>query len=91
MSGTITARELAARLGSLPPADVPALRLLLEIKGAEREGRLDAAYLLERKAEIEAAIQDMGGLDRQLRATMGVIRRCQRVPSVPSKRIPVGL
>jgi hypothetical protein len=91
MSGTITARELAARLGSLPPADVPALRLLLEIKAAEREGRLNTAYLLERKAEIEAAIKSMSGLDQQLRVTMGIIRRCERLPSVPSKRIPVGL
>jgi hypothetical protein len=91
MSEAITPREMAARLRSVPPADVPALRLLLEIKAAEREGKLNADYLLGRKAEIEAAIQDMGGLDQQLRATMGIIRRCESLPSVPSKRIPVGI
>ena len=88
MSKTITPRALAARLRSVQPANVPAVRLLLELRAAQESEAQFADYVQERRAEIEAALS---GLERQLEAMNGVARRCQELPPVPSKCVPAGI
>lgn len=80
----MTGAELAERLRNLPPADVPAVRLLLELQ----EPDVEAAMATARRGEIEAAL---GQLERQLSQTKGIIRRCEDLRPIPSRRVPIGI
>lgn len=79
----MTGAELADKLCDLPPADVPAVRLLLEL-----QAQADVGAAMARREEIESALDQ---LERQLEQVKGVVRRCQALPSVPSRRVPPGI
>jgi hypothetical protein len=76
------AEEIARRLAGLPPADVPAVRLLLEL-----QGETDVEAVVARRKEIEAACVE---LEKQIGAAKGLAERCQGLRPIPSKQVPVG-
>jgi len=80
------ALTLAARLVALPPADVPAVRLYLELQPAAEA--LDAEALEKRREEIEKALD---GLRRQVDQAQGIARRCAELTPVPSRQVPDGI
>jgi len=79
----VTAAGLAARLTGLPPADVPAVSLYLEVK---RTDTLD--IYLARLEEIDQAVAQ---LNRQLDTIKRISAQCQQMPSRPSRIPPPGL
>lgn len=82
----MTASDLTARLGDVPVADVPAVRLLLELQAAAEGG--DVASITSRQQEMEAAISL---LHRQIDQATGVVERCHQLQPVPSRRVPAGI
>jgi hypothetical protein len=84
----LTPMELAHRLAQVPPADVPALRLFLEIQALEQNGGLDVAYLLAHRQEIEVAVSQLAA---QVRAAGRIARKCRHLRPVPSRYVPVGI
>ncbi len=83
---TISCSDIAARLAALPPADVPAVRLYLELQPAA--DALDAETIDKRRAEIEQALE---GLHRQVEATQGMVKRCAQLMPIPSSQVPDGI
>lgn len=75
--------QLAARLVNLPPADVPAVRLLIELQETD-----DVEVIMARQAEIDEALTQ---LEEQLRHTEGVVKRCKALRPAPSRRVPAGI
>ena len=81
----LTPAELAARLVQAPPADVPVVRLFLEIKAT---GGLDVSQLLERREEIEAAARQLA---EQTKAARAIGKRCEKLRPRPTRRVPAGI
>jgi len=86
MAETLTASDLAARLRDVPIADVPAVRLLLELQTAAERGDVDS--ITGRQQEMEAAISL---LNRQIEQAKGVVEQCCQLQPVPSRRVPAGI
>ncbi len=81
----ILASELARRLAQTPPADVPAVRLFVEMRSG---GGLDVTQLLARREEIEAAADR---LEEQVAAAQEIVERCGQIQPIPSRRVPPGI
>jgi len=71
---TITCGDVAVRLAALPAADVPAVRLYLELQPAA--DALDVETIEKRREEIEKALES---LHRQVEATQGMVKRCAQL------------
>lgn len=69
-------------LTQLPPADVPAVRLYVEMDHED----LDVA--LARALEVEAALRE---LDRQLEQMKGLIDACMAIPTKPADQLVLGI
>jgi len=74
--------ELAERLRGVGTANVPAVRLLLEL-----QGETDVESVVARREEIEAACAE---LETQIDAAKGIVERCERLRPVPSREVPAG-
>jgi hypothetical protein len=83
---TITCGDVAARLAALPPADVAAVRLYLELQPAA--DALDAETIDKRREEIEQALES---LHRQVEATQGMVKRCMQLQPIPARQVPDGI
>ncbi len=83
---TLAPAALAARIAALPAADMPAVRLYLEL--APAADALDEAAIEKRHDEIERAIDD---LRRQIEKTHGIVNRCQQLTPIPSRQVPDGI
>jgi hypothetical protein len=78
--------DLAALLQPIPLADVPAVRLYLELTAAG--GDFDLQRLGERRAEVETAVDQ---LHRQLISVEKMIERCRQLRPRPAAGVPDGI
>ncbi len=83
---SLTCSDVAARLAALPPADVAAVRLYLELQPAA--DALDLETIEARREDVERALRE---LDKQVALTQGIVRRCQELTPVPSRQVPDGI
>jgi hypothetical protein len=78
--------DLAALLRPVPTADVPAVRLYLELTAAG--GDFDLQRLGERRAEVETAVDQ---LQRQLISVQKMLKRCRQLRPRPAAGVPDGI
>jgi hypothetical protein len=74
-----TARELAERMAEVPPLELAAVRLLLDLEAG--------ADVAQRQAEIERALLD---LYAHIEAVEKFRERLEALDPVPGKRVPEG-
>jgi len=82
----MTGADLAALLRPIPTADVPAVRLYLELTAAG--GDFNFPRLIERRDEVETAVDQ---LHRQLISVEKMIGRCQQLRPRPAAVVPDGI
>jgi len=75
--------DVAARLAGLPPLEIEAVALYLQL---ERE-RPDEVTLVALQRKINVAVAE---LERHAETVEELVRRCQRLSPQPSRRIPPG-
>jgi hypothetical protein len=71
--------EFASRLAGVPPLRLAAVGLFAEMKRRKRTWR--AEIIVERQAEITAALK---ALDKHVRHVERTVERCKSVPAIPS-------
>lgn len=84
---TLTIPDLITRLATVPPADIPALRLDAELRQLEAAG--DISAIIDRLGEIETALE---ALSLQVSQTRRSLAACQSLSPVPAQHsLPWGI
>ena len=83
----LEARQLAAYLVKLKPAQLLALDLVNRINAAGEAGTLDAVTLMQMSPEIEAALEQA---ERVATSNRRIVRQCLDLPPIPLPKVPLG-
>ncbi len=83
----IKAAELASRLASLEPPEMPALDLARRLIEMQQAGALDVASLMEMAPEIEAALHQVEELSKN---SQRILSQCLELHPIPHPRVPWG-